>query len=113
MTDPTRCPRYEGCSAPLCPLDSRWQFRHYSRGEPICGLVLETAKPGGPAIVRQLLNDDQLAGAVVGAVPEMTARHPFIAHRLTRAASQRSKTAVGRTSRPTRRLPQRPALNVA
>ena len=113
MIEPSRCPRYESCSAPLCPLDARWESRHYVRGEPICGLVLETAKPNGVAIVRHVLGDDDAAAAVVGATSTMAARYSFVRQRLCRAAAQGSKVANVKAARSARRSTRRPARSAA
>ena len=113
MIEPSRCPRYESCSAPLCPLDARWESRHYVRGEPICGLVLETAKPNGVAIVRHVLGDDDAAAAVVGATSTMAARYSFVRQRLWRAGTQGSKVANVKAARSARRSTRRPARSAA
>lgn len=34
-----RCPRFERCSAPICPLDLCQDTRDYFPGEPKCGLA--------------------------------------------------------------------------
>jgi len=40
------CPKYDGCSAPICPLDPDWPRRVHRKGEPVCFYLLESAKPG-------------------------------------------------------------------
>jgi hypothetical protein len=49
MTD---CPRFERCSAPICPLDSDWQERTQLKGEPTCFYLLEYVKGGAEADFR-------------------------------------------------------------
>ncbi len=39
------CPRFDKCSAPICPLDREWSLRVYRKGEPICFYLLEYVKP--------------------------------------------------------------------
>ncbi len=43
------CPRFDKCSAPICPLDSDWRLRVYRKGEPICFYLLEYVKPDAKA----------------------------------------------------------------
>jgi len=43
------CPKFEGCSAPVCPLDADWPRRIHRKGEPICFYLLEYVKPGSRA----------------------------------------------------------------
>lgn len=106
---PEACPRYESCNAPLCPLDARWQFRSYGRGEAVCDFVLEAVKPNGAATVRRRL-PDEMAATVLQAAPEMALKFPFIAHRLARASSQGSRTLAVQAARRGRRVS---AANVA
>lgn len=35
---PQNCPRWDRCSAPLCPLDPHAARRAYLPGDPLCGL---------------------------------------------------------------------------
>ena len=95
---PESCPRYETCSAPICPLDARWRHRHYGCGEAVCGFVLESVKMLGAATVRRQLGDEA-ATAVIQAAPEMAQRFPFIAHRLSRAAAQGSRIRAATVAR--------------
>jgi len=44
--EPSDCPEYIRCSAPICPLDSDWMLRTYDRGEPTCLFLRETLKQG-------------------------------------------------------------------
>ncbi len=45
------CPRYMKCGANVCPLDPGMLRRTHIPGEPVCLLMTEYAKPGGPARV--------------------------------------------------------------
>ncbi len=36
-----KCPKYQRCSAPLCPLDPDMDKRFYIKGDPICSLPVE------------------------------------------------------------------------
>ncbi len=43
------CPRFDKCSAPICPLDAEWRLCLYRKGEPICFYLLEFVKPDAKA----------------------------------------------------------------
>ncbi len=43
------CPRFDRCSAPICPVDPDWKLRVYRKGEPICFYLLEYVKPDAEA----------------------------------------------------------------
>lgn len=43
---PNACPRFDQCSAPLCPLGD-WKTHHHLKGEPVCFYLREAAKHGG------------------------------------------------------------------
>ena len=53
MKNPTvpmrACPKFDGCSAPICPLDPDWSRRIHRKGEPLCFYLLESVKPGARA----------------------------------------------------------------
>ena len=38
------CPRFDHCSAPICPLDNEWRGRHHLKGEPVCYFMRMHAK---------------------------------------------------------------------
>ena len=38
------CPKFDRCSAPICPLDPYWNESTYLRGEPVCLYLREAAK---------------------------------------------------------------------
>ena len=40
----SKCPRFNSCSAPLCPLDEDWRLRDMVAGDPTCTWLLEIAK---------------------------------------------------------------------
>ena len=40
------CPRYDTCSAPICPLDPLWRKRRHQKSEPTCFYFREAGKEG-------------------------------------------------------------------
>jgi hypothetical protein len=47
-----RCPKFDSCSAPICPFDPERDKRTYLKGEPVCMYMLEYVKPGGVEKIR-------------------------------------------------------------
>ena len=43
---PEQCPRFNRCSAPLCPLDPHWSRPKMLRDEHICYYLTEASKAG-------------------------------------------------------------------
>jgi hypothetical protein len=38
---PNTCPKFDNCSAPICPLDSDWHTRRMLRDERVCYYLLK------------------------------------------------------------------------
>jgi len=51
----TACPRYDKCSAPICPLDPDWRVRTHLPEDRVCRWLTELAKSGGETLLRQRL----------------------------------------------------------
>jgi hypothetical protein len=83
-----RCPRFDGCSAPVCPLMGMGGT--HLRGEPVCFFLREAVKVGGEARLRLRLPED-LATAVVEAGSVAIALQGDIGRALRRASKQGSK----------------------
>lgn len=80
---PTDCPHYEGCGAPLCALQPASGC--HLNGEPVCRLLRESVKAGGPEHVAAYAGPE-VASAVLQALPEVRSRWREIARKLDRAA---------------------------
>jgi len=52
MITPDSCPKYEKCSANICPLDPNWKLRAHMNSEPVCFYLREYVKQGGIARLR-------------------------------------------------------------
>lgn len=86
-----RCPRFEKCSVPICPLmPSAGRHLH---GERICPYLREAVKPGGEARLRCYLPED-VARSISLAVPRVIALHGAIARALRRASGQIGRAHV-------------------
>jgi hypothetical protein len=55
---PMQCPRFDSCSAPVCPLDSNWQSVPHLHGERACFWLMEIGKRGGEASVATRLRGE-------------------------------------------------------
>jgi hypothetical protein len=55
MNPMTACPRYDKCSAPICPLDPDWRLRTHLPEDRVCRWLTELAKPGGETRLRERL----------------------------------------------------------
>ena len=84
-----RCPRFDSCNAPICPLDD-WQRAQHLEGEGVCGLLSELVKDGGEARLRASL-PSALVGTLVSALPKVAARWQAIRSQLVRASRTGSK----------------------
>jgi hypothetical protein len=91
---PDRCPRFDGCGAPLCPLDPHRHLRSYLKGEPTCLYLREWAKRGDSGPWTGTLPAD-LANAISTVAPAMCAAPGPHAVRLRRAGRTGSKIAAG------------------
>lgn len=87
-----RCPKFDGCNAPICPLDD-WRRAQHLQGERICLWLREAVKPGGTARVARAATDE-IAAAVAVALPEIIASGSAdLRHKLIAAAKSGSKLA--------------------
>lgn len=87
-----RCPKFDGCNAPICPLDD-WRRAQHLQGERICLWLREAVKPGGTARVARAATDE-IAAAVAVALPEiMASGSADLRHKLTEASKCGSKLA--------------------
>jgi hypothetical protein len=85
-----RCPKFEDCSAPVCPLDADWRKRRHLHGERVCLWLRELVKPHGVERVAEGVGRP-LALALVETLPEVEASNSDIRHKLQRAAATGTK----------------------
>jgi hypothetical protein len=90
------CPRFERCSAPICPLDPDWKLCVYRKSEPICFYLREYVKPGGKA---------RFQGCIAIQIFEVIQEHlEALCHRyapLRRALERAKRTGSRRIPHPT------------
>jgi len=81
---PESCPRFERCSANVCPLDADWRKRVHIEGERVCGLLTESVKPDAEARLRACTQGELVEG-VLGQRRAICTRWSDVKRRLTRA----------------------------
>ncbi len=85
QAEPRDCPRFDRCSANICPLDADWRLRNHLKGERICFWLTEAVKPGGAARLRGV-TARELAEKVLEVLPRIIARYGPIRRALSRSA---------------------------
>jgi hypothetical protein len=84
------CPRFDSCSAPVCPLDKNWEITRHLKGEPVCRWLRESMKNQESGCFSIPLTE-VMAKAVLVARDELLSRKGDLKYRLERAASQGRK----------------------
>jgi hypothetical protein len=84
------CPKYERCSAPVCPLDPDWRLRTHGTGDPICFYALEAVKTGSherfeARTIGGLFQD------ILRVLPDMSSRWAGIRYTVERAKGTGSR----------------------
>jgi len=102
------CPKFHTCSANICPLDKDWRLRTHIKGERVCHLMCEAAKPDAEATFRGVGRGDLLP-LILEVMPEIASRWGSIRRTLVRA-----KKTGSRMKQPGTRYGQKTAmLNVS
>jgi len=107
---PRDCPKWNTCSAPICPLDPLWPSAVHLGGEPICPYLLATGKAG----VQEKYGQDPVYRQVLLELPLVLEKHPLIAYEVARSARTgfRGKTAAQMGQMRARRAGKKAALAV-
>jgi hypothetical protein len=84
------CPKFEHCSAPLCPLDEDLEKRSHLPGERVCIYVLEYAKEPFRGILRGSISEEHWK-AVAEAFPDIYDRNTDTRRRVKRASHTPSR----------------------
>ena len=87
---PQSCPRWDKCSASICPLDPDWQLRVLTHEDPTCFYLLESVKTGAKANFEGP-GWEWLYQAMVAAAPAISARWGRINRKLIDAAKTGSR----------------------
>ena len=84
------CPKFDGCSAPICPLDPEMEKRTHLEGERVCFYLTEFAKPTGKAILSMVLTGELYETLARVYVEVMSRPHP-LRNQLKRAKKNPSR----------------------
>lgn len=87
------CPKWGGCSAPICPLDPDWKLRKHLDGEKACFYLTEFAKPTGKAILSTVLAGEQYE-AIARVYPEVMSLPTPLRNQLKR--SKKNPSRIGK-----------------
>jgi len=85
-----RCPKFEKCSANICPLDQNWRKSCHLQHERVCFYLCEAQKLGSEALFgsRGL---SELHQGMVEVAPEISCRWAIIKKALIRAGKTGSR----------------------
>jgi hypothetical protein len=90
------CPRFERCSAPICPLDPDWELRVYRKSEPTCFYLREYVKSGAKTRF-QGCTAIQIFEVIQQHLEALCHRYAPLCRALERAKRTGSKTGPRRT----------------
>ena len=80
-----RCPKFDRCRAPICPLDANWRLRTHVSGDTVCYLALEAVKDGADSRLAQRISEETLLDVRIQ-LPAIRSRWGTINSALDRAA---------------------------
>nr|UXE44386.1 hypothetical protein Hi04_10k_c2220_00020 [uncultured bacterium] len=83
------CPKFETCSAPVCPIDPDWPSTNHLSGEKVCPYLMRTGKPGEA----ELLAADPVGRTALALVEEIGTVFPAIGRAVKRASQTGAKGA--------------------
>lgn len=88
--DNSSCPKFEYCSAPICPLDKQVLTRSHLKGETTCLYLREYAKTGFRAISEGYIPRN-IGSAITLVYPALIDRYVPLKKQLMRATLSGSK----------------------
>ena len=86
------CPKFDSCSAPICPLDDDWELRTHLDGEKVCHYLtmLQKSTVKGEIWGGQ---EGELYKVIAERHPKIIALHPLIKRQLMRVFAESSEIA--------------------
>lgn len=90
------CPKFDGCNAPICPLDPDWEQRRHLDGEKACFYLTEYAKSHARPILRGCLAAE-LYETVAKVYPRIITRPGPLRRQLRRSSGNPAR--IGRKPR--------------
>lgn len=92
-------PKYDSCSAPVCPFERAWQSMRHLPGEPVCRWLRESMKPDAESILSHTLTGE-LAKRVIETRDALLCRKGALKYSLKRAAKQGRKAQLIKRKEP-------------
>ena len=86
------CPKFQGCSAPICPLDADWRKRSNHSEDKTCFYLLEGVKDGAERHFHDA-QQGELYQAIRQVTPAILSRHSRIKSKVESAATAGSRMA--------------------
>ena len=80
------CPRFEACSAQVCPLDNEWRKRRMLKREPTCHYLGEVSKPRWKVIATDAV--DGFMYTIASARLDDTRQHSYALRQMLDEASK-------------------------
>ena len=93
LHSPQECPKWNRCSAPICPLDPLVSKRKMLPGEAVCTYISEAVK-NDSSVIFEASGLSWLHSAITQALPELEHWHGPLRYRLKRAKNTGSKMAA-------------------
>ena len=84
------CPKFDSCSAPICPLDDNWELCPHLKGERVCYYLTEYSKEAARPVLREGLAVEHYQ-AIEQGYPKIIAAHPRIKRQLERSSKNPSR----------------------
>lgn len=90
FSSPTKCPKFNRCNSPICPLDRDWHLRVNKNEDSICYYLIESVKDG--AVGRfERAQLGVMYQIIVSLRGEISVRFKRIARKLQRASKTSSR----------------------
>ena len=87
------CPKWNKCSAPICPLDGEWDRRRMLADEPVCFYLLEHAKEGSKTRFKER-GLGELYEVIGRVLPDQSSKWGRIARSYERAKNYGSRLEI-------------------
>ena len=84
------CPKFDHCSAPICPLDLEWERRSHLKGERVCFYLTEYSKIAVRPILRGSLALEHYEAIELN-FSKIIGRHNSIKRQLERSSKNASR----------------------
>ena len=84
------CPKFDYCSAPICPIDPEWRLRVHLKDDPVCFYMREHSKHGHRGQNRGVVAEELLK-EVVRVYPEALSLYDPLKKRLEKISKQPSR----------------------